>query len=70
VHKITPVVMLCVLLQSHEVSSFQEEEVEQHAIPEEWIAEVAELLQSLEPDNLQGAAVDRILLVQRTRAAV
>jgi hypothetical protein len=41
-------------LQSHEVSSYREEEVEQHAIPEDVLQEVATQLQELGPDNLQG----------------
>jgi hypothetical protein len=41
-------------LQSHEVSSYREEEVEQHAINEEWLTDVATKLQELQPENLQG----------------
>ncbi|KAF8072575.1 poc1a [Scenedesmus sp. PABB004] len=42
-------------LQSHEVSSYREEEVEQHAIPEDVLQEVAAALPELGPDNLQVA---------------
>lgn len=37
------------------MSSYREEEVEQHAIPEDVLQEVAEALQQLGPDNLQAA---------------
>eukprot|EP00879_Flechtneria_rotunda_P013235 GHRR01013820.1.p1 GENE.GHRR01013820.1~~GHRR01013820.1.p1 ORF type:complete len:230 (+),score=113.22 GHRR01013820.1:279-968(+) len=42
-------------MQSHEVSSYREEEVEQHAIPEDVLQEVAAQLQELGPENLQVA---------------
>uniref|UniRef100_A0A383VNB0 Bromo domain-containing protein n=1 Tax=Tetradesmus obliquus TaxID=3088 RepID=A0A383VNB0_TETOB len=42
-------------LQSHEVSSYREEEVEQHAIPEDVLQEVAGQLQELGQENLQVA---------------
>ena len=41
-------------MQSHEVSSYREEEVDQHEIPQEILAEVAEKLQELEQANLEG----------------
>lgn len=41
-------------MQSHEVSSYREEEVDQHEIPQEILAEVAEKLQELQPANLEG----------------
>jgi hypothetical protein len=41
-------------LQSHEVSSYREEEVEQHAVPDDVLQEVTAALQELGPDNLQG----------------
>lgn len=42
-------------MQSHEVSSYREEEVDQHEIPQEVLAEVAEKLQELQPANLEVA---------------
>eukprot|EP00878_Enallax_costatus_P020012 GHUV01021139.1.p1 GENE.GHUV01021139.1~~GHUV01021139.1.p1 ORF type:complete len:423 (+),score=99.73 GHUV01021139.1:240-1508(+) len=42
-------------MQSHEVSSYREEEVDQHEIPQEILAEVAEKLQELEQANLEVA---------------
>jgi hypothetical protein len=51
--------------QSHEASSYREEEVEQHTIPENGLEWVGEHLQSLDPDNLQGEAGRRWRLARR-----
>jgi hypothetical protein len=41
------------------VSSYREEEVEQHTVPEDVLQEVAGQLQELGPDNLQGEAMQQ-----------